>query len=89
MKQLIIDEVKGFRKEVRTPIEVQQKQQKEKEGLSVPSRDQLTDHEVQSKEELTSGYTYDMPKSAADDVHNYVLDDPSQELEKELASTRI
>ncbi|EIM19876.1 kinase-like protein [Wallemia mellicola CBS 633.66] len=104
MKSAIVEEVKSFRKKVRTPVNVQQQQQAEqqrlmeeqaaahiqakeaKESLPVPSREELSGNET-PKDELTSSYT--IPPQANANDGSYVLDDPSEELERELASTKI
>ncbi|TIB01095.1 hypothetical protein E3P96_02496 [Wallemia ichthyophaga] len=110
MRNLIVDEVKSFRKKVRTPLGVQQQQeQQEREkmememerereererekqmndsatahSLPVPSREEL--QLADDTQSLTSNYT----TGERSDQGSYVLDDPSVELERELASTRI
>lgn len=55
-------------------------------SLPVPSREELNGNET-PKDELTSSYT--IPPQANANDGTYVLDDPSEELERELASTKI
>lgn len=55
-------------------------------SLPVPSREELSGNET-PKDELTSSYT--IPPQANANDGSYVLDDPSEELERELASTKI
>ncbi|TIA87604.1 hypothetical protein E3P99_03091 [Wallemia hederae] len=118
MKSLIVEEVKSFRKKVRTPVGVQQQQQQQqqqqevekqrqaeqeiaaaqiqakeaKESLPVPSREEINGNETPDSD-LTSSYTIPQKGSgkegAQSEEGNYVLDDPSEELERELASTTI
>ncbi|TIA69522.1 hypothetical protein E3P91_03569 [Wallemia ichthyophaga] len=110
MRNLIVDEVKSFRKKVRTPLGVQQQQeQQEREKMEMEMErereererekqmnDSATAHSlpVPSREELqladdTQSLTCNYTTGERSDQGSYVLDDPSVELERELASTRI
>ncbi|KAJ2916303.1 hypothetical protein MD484_g4122, partial [Candolleomyces efflorescens] len=87
MKKLIIDEVKGFRAEVRAQARAAG-QIRRQDSLPIPSRDEIIASPVQEYGPLhgaTSGYTQPHAARPASPVY----DDPSAELERELAGTHL
>jgi len=86
MKNLIVEEVKSFRTEVRAQARAAGRVRSQ-DSLPIPSRDEIINSPIQSHGPIdgaTSSYT-------APDRHasSPVMDDPSEQLERELARTHL
>ena len=87
MKRLIVDEVNAFRAEVRAQARASG-QVKRQDSLPIPSRDEILNSPIQEygpHHGATSSFTQGGPARAPSPI----MDDPSAELERELASTHI
>jgi len=89
MKRLIVDEVQTFRHEVRAQAslaagQVPAGQVRRQDSLPVPSREEIMNSPVNDTHGATSGFT----ASAQHRAPSPVYDDPSAELDKQLASRR-
>lgn len=102
MKKLIVDEVNSFRAEVRAQARASGQIRRQDrcvpgwilsnlsdwpDSLPIPSRDELLNSPMQGQEGNTSGYT--APPQGSQRPPSPVMDDPSEELEKELAGTHL
>jgi mitogen-activated protein kinase 7 len=88
MKRLIVAEVNSFRAEVRAQARAAG-QIRRQESLPIPSRDEILSSPVQEygpHHGATSSFT---AASTAERPPSPIMDDPSEELERELASTHI
>ncbi|KAJ6602158.1 kinase-like domain-containing protein [Mycena sp. CBHHK59/15] len=87
MKKLIVDEVNSFRTEVRAQARAAG-QIRRQDSLPIPSRDEILNSPMQEHGPFhgtTSGYTApNAPRPATP-----TMDDPSEELERELAGTHL
>ncbi|KAF8629420.1 hypothetical protein AX15_003470 [Amanita polypyramis BW_CC] len=87
MKRLIVKEVNSFRAEVRAQARAAS-QMRRQESLPIPSRDEIISSPIQEygpHPGSTSGYTHAHPGRPPSPI----LDDPSAELERELAGTHL
>ncbi|KAJ6480287.1 kinase-like domain-containing protein [Mycena sanguinolenta] len=86
MKKLIVDEVNSFRTEVRAQARAAG-QVRRQEILSIPSRNEIINSPMQEHGPFpgtTSGYTAPNARPPTP-----TMDDPSEELERELAGTQL
>jgi mitogen-activated protein kinase 7 len=85
MKMLIVEEVNQFRALVRSQAKAQQS--KRQDTLSVPSREEI----LASPMEASGGGTSSLSDDRGDRTltSSPILDDPSEELERELAGTHL
>jgi len=87
MKKLIVEEVNLFRSEVRSAARSNQNRQ-----LAIPTRDDIVASPIREDappDGITSGYYTPQQGSVARRPASPVMDDPSAELERELAGTHI
>lgn len=87
MKNLIVEEVNAFRAEVRAQARAAS-QMRRQDSLPIPSREEIISSPVKEygpHHGATSGYTHAPAKRQSSPI----LDDPSAELERELASTHL
>ncbi|KNZ73974.1 Mitogen-activated protein kinase SLT2/MPK1 [Termitomyces sp. J132] len=88
MKKLIVEEVNDFRAEVRAQARASG-QMRRQESLPIPSREEILSSPVQEHGPMhgaTSSFTAPVP---VDRPASPIMDDPSEELERELASTHL
>ncbi|KAG6889117.1 hypothetical protein C0995_003686 [Termitomyces sp. Mi166 len=88
MKKLIVEEVNAFRAEVRAQARASG-QIRRQESLPIPSREEILNSPVQEHGPMhgaTSSFTAPVP---VDRPASPIMDDPSEELERELASTHL
>jgi len=84
MKKLIVEEVNSFRAEVRAQARAAGAGQiKRQDSLPIPSREEILNSPMQ-EHGATSGYTAQTGRASSP-----VMDDPSNELERELAGTHL
>ncbi|KAJ7591385.1 kinase-like domain-containing protein [Mycena floridula] len=86
MKKLIVEEVNSFRAEVRAQARASGQIRRQDSNLPIPSRDELLNSPMQGQEGNTSSFAA-APK--AQRAASPVMDDPSEELERELAGTHL
>lgn len=79
MKRLIVDEVNSFRGLVRS--QARAAQTKRQDTLPIPSRDEIINSPIK-EDGATSSFTF--PSSATESHVSPVMDDPSEDLEREL-----
>jgi len=87
MKRLIVEEVHSFRQEVRAQAARAAGQVRRQDSLPMPSREEIMNSPVTDTTGATSGYT--ASSQATQRPPSPVYDDPSAELEKELAGTQL
>lgn len=90
MKKLIVEEVRDFRAEVRHQARGGS-QMRRQDSLPIPTRDDILASPVQEygpHHGATSGYTQQNPGGHGR-AASPVMDDPSKELERELAGTHL
>jgi len=88
MKKLIVAEVNSFRTEVRAQARAQARgagQIRRQDSLPIQSRDEILNSPIQEYDGATSGFT----NYGNQRLPSPVMDDPSEELERELAATHI
>jgi len=85
MKRLIVDEVNAFRKLVRA--QARQAQPRRQDTLPIPTRDEIINSPV-VEDGATSSFTFG-PDAQQSQQGNFVMDEPSADLERELRETRI
>ncbi|KAG6876281.1 Mitogen-activated protein kinase slt2/MPK1 [Termitomyces sp. T32_za158] len=88
MKKLIVEEVNSFRAEVRAQARASG-QMRRQESLPMPSREEILNSPIQEHGPMhgaTSSFTAPVQ---ADRPPSPIMDDPSEELERELASTHL
>ncbi|KIM40933.1 hypothetical protein M413DRAFT_156206 [Hebeloma cylindrosporum] len=86
MKRLIVDEVNSFRAEIRSQVRVEGQLEIHRQDGSlppIPSRDEILSSPVQEFQYV------DRHASAGKRPRSPVLDDPSEEFERELSSTHL
>jgi len=87
MKKLIVTEVNAFRAEVRAQARAAG-QIRRQDSLPIPTRDEILSSPIQEygpHNGATSGFTTNYNQR----LPSPVMDDPSEELERELAATHI
>ncbi|KAI0058406.1 CMGC/MAPK/ERK protein kinase [Artomyces pyxidatus] len=91
MKKLIVEEVNIFRAEVRAQARAAG-QPRRQDGLPIPSRDEIISSPIQEDAPYngaTSGYYSGNTPQTQQRGPSPVMDDPSAELERELAGTHL
>lgn len=87
MKKLIVEEVMTFRRLVRQQAQPESKRRTQDDALAVPSRDDIIASPIRDDAPAngaTSGYTLPAESQVDPETHTPVVDNPTEDLEREL-----